>query len=216
MQIIMFLTLGLLVFPKQIIPFLGTGVLVSLILIVVARPLSVFISLIFFKLGIRKKIFISWVGLRGAVPIILATYPLTAGIDHANGIFNLVFFISVTSILIQGTGLPYVAKWLNLVVPESIKKKSILDMELNRESKSVFKTVLIEPGYACIGKSVVDLGLPGSVIITVIERDNKYFISDGSTKLLQGDNLHVIADDTTVLEKLYICLAKQNPSSLLN
>ena len=128
MQIIMFITLGLLVFPKQILPYLGIGILVSFLLILVARPLSVFISLAFFKLDFRKKVFVSWVGLRGAVPIVLAIYPLTAGIEKANIIFNLVFFISVTSVLIQGTSIPLVAKWLNLAVPVNLKKKSVLDL----------------------------------------------------------------------------------------
>jgi potassium/hydrogen antiporter len=210
MQIILFLTLGLLVFPKQIVPYFGIGILISLILIVVARPLSVFISLMFFKLGMRKKLFISWVGLRGAVPIVLATYPLTAGVEKAHVIFNLVFFISVTSVLIQGTGLPLVAKWLNLIVPVSLKKKSALDLELAWKTKSIYNTVVIEPNFTCIGKSIVDIGLPNSIVIALIERDNKYFISEGSTKLLLGDKLYIMADDLKDIEKLYISFGKQN------
>ena len=103
MQIVLFLTLGLLVFPSQIIPYIGVGLLISLFLIVIARPVGVFLSLIFFKMKLRRRFYISWVGLRGAVPIVFATYPLLAGIERANIIFNIVFFISVTSILIQGT-----------------------------------------------------------------------------------------------------------------
>jgi cell volume regulation protein A len=209
MQIIMFITLGLLVFPKQIVPYIGLGLLISLILIFIARPLSVFISLFSFKLGIRKNLFISWVGLRGAVPIILATYPLTTGIDKANIIFNLVFFISVTSILIQGTSLPIVAKWLNLIVPVNLKKKSTLDLELAWRTKSIYNTVSIEPGFSCVGKSIVDVGLPKSVVIALIERENKYFISDGSTKLQQGDKLYIMADDLNDLESLNTCFGKQ-------
>ena len=103
MQIVMFLTLGLLVYPSQIVPVIGPGVLISLFLIFVARPIAVMISLAFFRdLNIRKKLFVSWVGLRGAVPIIFSTYPLIAGIATANNIFNLVFFISASSILLQG------------------------------------------------------------------------------------------------------------------
>ncbi len=91
MQIVLFLTLGLLVFPSQIIPYIGIGLLISLFLIVVARPIGVFLSLIFFKMKLRRRFYISWVGLRGAVPIVFATYPLLAGIDKANMIFNIVF-----------------------------------------------------------------------------------------------------------------------------
>jgi potassium/hydrogen antiporter len=216
MQIILFLTLGLLVFPKQIIPYIGIGLLISLVLIIVARPLSVFISLIFFKIGMREKLFISWVGLRGAVPIVLAMYPLTAGIDKANIIFNLVFFISVTSVLIQGTSLPIVAKWLKLIVPVNLKKKSVLDLELAWETKSIYNTVLIEPNFSCIGKSIVDIGLPNSIIIALIERDNKFFISDGSTKLLQCDKLYIMADDSDAIERLNICIGKQKIDPYLN
>lgn len=208
MQIIMFITLGLLVFPKQILPYLGIGVLVSVLLILVARPLSVFISLVFFKLDVRKKLFISWVGLRGAVPIVLAIYPLTAGVGKANIIFNLVFFISVTSILIQGTTIPLAAKWLNLAVPVNIKKKSVLDLEMGWKTKSLYYVVSIESGFSCVGKTIVDLGLPNSIIIALVERNNKFFISDGATTIHSGDKLYVMADDLRSMRKLNDCLGK--------
>jgi potassium/hydrogen antiporter len=203
MQIIMFITLGLLVFPSQILPHLGIGILLSLILILVARPFSVFISLAFTGLDFRKKLFVSWVGLRGAVPIVLAMYPLTAGVGKASIIFNIVFFISITSVLIQGTTIPLIAKWLNLSVPVNIRKKSVLDLELGWKTKTVYNVVNIEPEFGCSGKTIVDLGLPGSIIIAMVERNNKYFISDGSTKLLEGDKLYVMADDQKSMEKLY-------------
>jgi len=216
MQIILFLTLGLLVFPKQIIPFFGIGILISVILIFVARPLSVFLSLMFFKPGFKEKLFVSWVGLRGAVPIVLATYPLTAGIEKANTIFNLVFFISVTSVLMQGTSLPIVAKWLKLVVPVNLKKKTVLDLELAWETKSIYSTILIQPDFTCIGKSIVDIGLPNSIVIALIERDNKFFISEGSTQLLVGDKLYFMADDSNAIDKLYICFGSQNNGNRIN
>lgn len=209
MQIVLFITLGLLVFPSQILPYLGIGILVSLLLIFVARPLSVFISLSFFKIDVRKKLFVSWVGLRGAVPIVLAMYPLTAGVGKSNIIFNLVFFISITSILIQGTTLPLMAKWLKLAVPVNIKKKTVLDVEQTGKARSVYKVIPIEPGCTNIGKTVVEIGLPNSIIITHIERNNKYFLSDGSTKIMAGDKLHILADDLKSLDKLYICLGRE-------
>ena len=210
MQIIMFITLGLFVFPKQIIPYIGIGLLISLILIFLARPVSVFLSLVFYKAGVRKKLFVSWVGLRGAVPIILATYPLTAGVDKASIIFNLVFFISVTSVLIQGTSLPLVAKWLKLTVPVNLKKKSVLDLELTGKLKNLYNTVFIEPGYSCIGKSIVDIGLPNSIIIALIERNNKFFVPDGSIKLFKGDKLYIMADNAKDLEDLNVCIGARN------
>jgi cell volume regulation protein A len=114
MQIIMFLTLGLLVFPSQIVPIIGVGILISFFLILVARPLAVFLCLFPFKVGFKDKIFISWVGIKGAVPIIFATYPIVAGISGANMIFNIVFFITLTSALIQGSTIHVIAKHLGL------------------------------------------------------------------------------------------------------
>jgi cell volume regulation protein A len=158
----------------------------------------------------RKKLFVSWVGLRGAVPIVLAIYPLTAGVGKSGIIFNLVFFISVTSILVQGTTIPLVARWLNLAVPINIRKKSVLDLELGWKTKSAFNVVTIVEDYACNGKTIVDLGLPPSIIIAMVERNNKYFISEGSTRILTGDKLYVMADDEKSMEKLYICLGKNS------
>jgi potassium/hydrogen antiporter len=209
MQIIMFITLGLLVFPKQILPYMGIGILLSLLLIFVARPISVFLTLAFFKLDFRKKIFVSWVGLRGAVPIVLAIFPLTAGIGKANIIFNIVFFISLSSVLIQGSTIPLAARLLKLAVPVNIRKKSVLDLELGWKTKSVYNVVPIEPGFSCIGKSIVELGLPASIIIAMVERNNKYFISDGSTRLNAGDRLYVMGDDHKSLEKFYAILGKK-------
>lgn len=114
-QICMFITLGLFVFPSEIFPIIGIGLALSAFIIFVARPLSVFISLAFSKYNFREKTFISWVGLKGAVPIILATYPLVEKLPDANEIFNIVFFIVVTSVLIQGWSLPAVARFLKLI-----------------------------------------------------------------------------------------------------
>src|SRR5690606_4112225 len=116
-QIILFLTLGLLVFPSHILPVFWVGLLISGFLIVVARPLSVFLSLLPFRMKPRRRVYIAWVGLRGAVPIVFATYPMLAGIEKADMIFNIVFFISVTSVLIPDTSLPAVARWLHVALP---------------------------------------------------------------------------------------------------
>lgn len=117
MQIIMFLTLGLQVFPSKILPIIGVGVILSLFLMFVARPASVFATLMFTTLTVKEKLFVSWVGLRGAAPIVLATFPLIAGVPKADMMFNLVFFIVLTSVLLQGTTLTLVARWLGLSVP---------------------------------------------------------------------------------------------------
>lgn len=113
-QICMFITLGLFVFPHEIYPIFGIGIVISAFIILVARPLSVFISLAFSKYNLREKTFISWVGLKGAVPIILATYPLVEKLPDANEIFNIIFFVVVISVIIQGWSLPLAAKVLRL------------------------------------------------------------------------------------------------------
>jgi cell volume regulation protein A len=205
MQIIMFITLGLLVTPSAIMPLIGLGLLVSAFLIFIARPLSVFITLHFFKINTREKLFVSWVGLRGAVPIVLATYPMIALVGKSNDIFHLVFFISVTSVLIQGTSLPLVAKWLKLTVPVSSKKKSVLDLEQAWETKSVYKAIPIEPHFNCIGHSIVDLKLPPNIIVALVERRNKFFISEGATRLHAGDVIYVMADDAESIDQLTEC-----------
>jgi cell volume regulation protein A len=199
MQAIMFITLGLLVFPSQIIPYIGVGLLISITLILLARPLSVYISLFLFKISNRKKLFVSWVGLRGAVPIVLATYPLTAGVANANVIFDLVFFISITSILLQGTTLPVVAKWLRLTLPAEVKKATSLDKDLNPKIKSIMTTVIIEPSCPCLGKALVTLQLGSSNAVTAIQRNGRFITPDGFTKIQVGDELSIMSDDLASL-----------------
>lgn len=114
MQIAMFLTLGLLVFPSNMMQFAEKDLWVAFFLIFIARPVSILVTLLFSKFNFREKLMISWVGLRGAVPIVLSTFPLVAGVPKADAIFNLIFFIVLTSILIQGTLIPWVAKWLRV------------------------------------------------------------------------------------------------------
>lgn len=213
MQIVLFLTLGLLVFPSQIVPFIGVGLLISMFMIIVARPVSVFISLMFFKMKLRRRFYISWVGLRGAVPIVFATYPLLAGIDKANMIFNIVFFISVTSVLIQGTTLSIVAKWLNVALPEESKTLSVTDMLLSENPKAEMMEILISPEFFSVDKKIVELGFPKSAIIVMIRRDDSYITPNGSTKIETGDTLIVLADKAEVFSEVYNSL-KNAPRGL--
>ncbi len=120
MQITMFLSLGLLVFPSQLLPIAPIAIVIALFLILVARPISVFMSLLFTKMSLQEKLFISWVGLRGAVPIILAISPITAGIADGRTIFNIVFFIVLISVSVQGLTLAPMARWLRLTVNDRV------------------------------------------------------------------------------------------------
>lgn len=208
MQMVLFLTLGLLVFPSHVIPVIIPGLLISAFLIVVARPVSVFISLIPFKVQRRSRLFISWVGLRGAVPMVFATYPLLAGAEKADMIFNVVFFVSLTSVLIQGTTIPLVSKWLHLKLPMKVKPRTQIDIELADSVKSVLTEIFIPHGSRAVGRQLVDLGLPKTSHISFIERDSKYITPNGATRLKAHDKLFVISenkDDTEkVLEQLEI------------
>ena len=206
MQIILFLTLGLLVFPSQVFPYMGIGLLISIFLILVARPVSVFLSLMFFKMNLRRRFYISWVGLRGAVPIVFATYPLLAGIDKANMIFNVVFFISVTSILIQGTTLTIVSKWLNVALPEKVKKITETDKLILELPKSSLQEFEILPGFQAVDKRIIDLNFPKSAFIVMIKRNEKYIRPGGSTRLEAEDVLMVLADSQDDFIKVNDCL----------
>lgn len=194
MQIVMFLTLGLLVFPSRLVPITGIGVLIALVLMFVARPLAVFISLSFFKMRMKEKLFISWVGLRGAVPIVFATYPLIAGIGKADLIFHLVFFISALSVLLQGYTLPLVARWLKVTVPAKVKKIVSPELESYDTVKSELIEIILAENSTSAGKPIVKLKLPKSALIVLLIRNGRYIQPNGSTVLEEGDKLLLLAD----------------------
>ncbi len=210
MQIVLFLTLGLLVFPSKVFPLMGIGLLISLFLIVVARPISVFLSLMFFKMKLRRRLYISWVGLRGAVPIVFATYPLLAGIDKAEMIFNIVFFISVTSVLIQGTTLSIVSKWLHVALPEKVKKITEIDKLIIEHPKSSLREFEISSGSYTVSKRIVDLNFPKSAFIIMIKRNGEYIRPGGSTQIEANDILMVLADSEEDFIRVNDCLYKPN------
>jgi cell volume regulation protein A len=212
-QIVLFLTLGLLVFPTHILPVIGIGLIISLFLILVARPFSVFISLIFFKMKMRRRVYISWVGLRGAVPIVFATYPLLAGIEKADMIFNLVFFISVTSVLIQGTTLTVVAKWLHVALPEKVKPVSEVEKFIAEIPKSTMRELVVLPEYFAVNKRIVDLNFPKSAFIVMIKRNGEYLRPGGSTEIEAEDLLMVLADNQDDFDKVNKCI--RNPAQMI-
>ncbi len=209
MQIIMFLSLGLLVFPSRILPIVGAGLLIALFLIFVARPLGVFLSLLFFKINNRNRVFISWVGLRGAVPIVFATYPLIAGVEKADMIFNIVFFIAVLSVTLQGTTLGLLAGWLKLSMPEPVRNYP-LDIELSEEVRTELIEIELPVGSPYAGKTLVESGFPSTALIVLIKRQNQYITPRGSTTLEVGDRLMVMADQKETLEEVNQSLGIRN------
>lgn len=194
MQIVMFLALGLLVFPSRIVPVAGAGLAIAACLVFLARPISVFVTLLPSRLSWREKAFISWVGLRGAVPVILATYPLLAGIPQAELLFNAVFFVVLTSVLLQGTSLPLVARWLKVEAPALPKR--VYPIEYTRMSglRSELEELPVPPHSQVAGRAIVDLGLPDAFLIILVARDNDFLVPSGGTVLQAGDILLALSD----------------------
>ncbi len=203
MQIILFLSLGLLVFPSRVIPIMGSGLLIAAFLMFIARPLGVFAGLAFSNSSLRGKLFLSWVGLRGAIPIVFATYPMIAGLDKAGMIFNLVFFISITSVLLQGTTLPVVAKWLKVTItPEpapSTPAIGTIPIVLGAVANDL-KELTLSSSSRARGKKIVDIHLPVSFNIVAIRRNGEYFLPTGATELAENDTLLILANDKDELQ----------------
>jgi len=174
-------------------------------LILVARPISVMISLIKTDFTIREKAMISWVGLRGAVPIILATFPLLAGVKNADLIFNIVFFVVITSSLIQGTSLTVMSKWLQVQSPLPARYARTLPQDIELTSDGALNIFEVKCGAGACGQKIMDLDIPEEVLIVLIERDNAYIIPRGDMTILDGDRLHVLLypDIYSRVEKIF-------------
>jgi cell volume regulation protein A len=198
MQIVMFLVLGLLVFPSRLLPIIGVGLLTAAFLVLVARPVSVFIALAPFRFNVREKLLVSWVGLRGAVPIILATFPFLAGIPSAEIIFNLVFFIVLTSVLVQGTFIPQVARFLGVDTPSTPLPKYPLEYVPEVSVNHYLTEFHIAVGSPNAGKSIMELGLPKDALVVLVRRDGESVAPGGATLLEEGDSILVLGDDESI------------------
>ena len=198
MQIVMFLALGLLVFPSDLVRVIVPGLLIAFFLLLVARPVAVFITLLPWKMPLNEKVLVSWVGLRGAVPIILATYPLVAGVPDAALIFNIVFFIVLISALIHGTSIPTVARWLGLAAPLQEKRKLSREFEVDPNTPSELIELTIPPDASAVGQQVVDLGLPEGALIILMQKEGERFVPSGSTVIEAGDTLLLLTTDDLV------------------
>ncbi len=200
MQICMFLVLGLLVFPSEIVEISMKGLMIALVLILIGRPVSVFLGTMFTGLKTRAKLMVSWVGLRGAVPIIMATFPLVYGLEQAELFFSIVFFVVVTSVLIQGTTIPIIAKWLHVDTPIKEKTRYPIELEPSIDTKAALKEVEIEEGDFSVGKQILELGLPEKVLITLINREGRFIVPRGNTVILYNDRLLILSDKKDVSE----------------
>lgn len=204
-QLTMFLTLGLLVNPNELIPILVPGLIISVVMILITRPLSVFLCLLpFRKMPVKDKVFVSWVGLRGAVPIIFAMLPLAADVPHARLIFNIVFLCTLVSLIVQGTSLGLVANWLGIAEkPKRFKDLEDFDVEFSDEIKSVTTEINITPQMLSYGQDLMSMPFPEKTLVVMVKRQGMYFIPTGKTTLLEHDKLLVITDDQDALRETF-------------
>ncbi|BBA69726.1 potassium/proton antiporter [Geobacter sulfurreducens] len=194
MQITMFLILGLQVYPSHLVPVTLVGLCTAAFLMLVARPVSVFATLLFTPMTVREKTMISWVGLRGAVPIVLATFPLMAGVGKAEMIFNVVFFIVCSSALLQGSTIPLAARWLGLDAPMLAKRRRPFEFEASDEGKGELVEIEISPVSLAVNRQIVDLHLPAGSLIVLIQRRGEFVVPGGGTLIEAGDTVHLLAD----------------------
>lgn len=200
MQIAMFLTLGLLVFPSQLVAVIGTGLIGALVLTLAIRPFQVFVALAFTRYTAAEKLMISWAGLRGAVPIVLATFPLIAGVERANFMFNIVFFIVLVSVLFQGTTIRIVANLLGLNTGSPQQEHHSLEFIPAVGEESRVCDLVVPVGAQAAGMTIRDLGLPRNVLVILIERNGNQIVPSGATVIREGDHLRVLADPTQLNE----------------
>ncbi len=189
----MFVLMGLLVFPREFADVWLQGLLLFLVLTFVARPIAVFVGTLGMSISTRHRVFAAWAGLRGAVPIVLATYPAAAGLAIGNEVFNLVFFAVILSIVVQGSTLGLVARWLRLSEPA--RPKALFNLEMITMAKSDYDMVIVDlPGpKGTPGPRLRDLRLPEGAIITLITRGDTVVLPKGETQLQGWDQVTVLA-----------------------
>jgi potassium/hydrogen antiporter len=196
MQILMFVILGLLVFPSELFTtaILIQGILVSLILILVARPVAVFISTIKMPFSQKERIFLSWAGLKGAVPIVLATFPLLAGIEDSHQIFNVVFFVVLTSALIQGSTIPLLADKLGLNGPKKTTPMQSLELISLGKADAEMIEYEMESDSAIVGKTLMEIPFPEGALVNAVIRNGKLIAPTGNTVIMAGDFLYILSE----------------------
>lgn len=211
-QLVMFLTLGLLVNPSElrwndvVLP----GLIISFVMILFSRPLATFVSLLPFKrYSFRDRVFVSWCGLRGAVPIIFAILCRAENVPHADTIFNIVFFCTLVSLILQGTTLPLMARWLK-VDDTVVEKNKIVsfDIDFPEEIKSATSEIEITKRMLSHGVHLMDLCMPENTLAIMVKRNDSFFVPTGKTRLIEGDKLMVITDNNEALEQTLMKLSE--------
>jgi potassium/hydrogen antiporter len=193
-QIVMFVVLGLLSFPSRLLAVSLQGLLIAIVLILIARPIAVLVSLIPFRFDRRELTLLSWVGLKGAVPITLATFPLLYGVEGSPLIFDVVFFVVVISALVQGWTIPLFARKLGLQVPSDITPPITLEISSLRHVNGDIVDYFIDDQCRASGRRVRELALPTGVVIALVVRNERFIPPQGDTKLESGDHVVVVLE----------------------
>jgi cell volume regulation protein A len=191
-QIGLFVLLGLLVSPSRLPEVIGPALLIGGALLLVARPLSVFASLIWFRMPWSQQAFISWAGLRGAVPIVVATFPLTAQVPDATYIFDTVFVLVVVFTLVQGWSLPWVARRLGIATPLTPRDVQVESAPLDELDADLMQ-MTVPPGSRLHGVYLPELRLPPDAAVVLIVRDGRSFVPDRTTRLMRGDQALLVS-----------------------
>lgn len=200
MQILLFFTLGLLSFPSYLPSLAGSAIALLIFMIFVARPVAVFAILSWFKVGFKEKVFVSWVGLRGAASIVFAIYALTSDVTVVHDIFHLVFFLALFSVTVQGTLIPIIAKKLDLIQDEELVLKTFTDYK--EETITELVEYQIGDNNRIAGKSIVDANIPEEILIVMIKRANNVIVPKGSTVLNKGDTLVLSSNNIENLKNI--------------
>ena len=194
-QIVLFLVLGLLVNPHEMITIAFAGTLIGVFMILFARPLSVMLCLLPFRgINFKSRLFISWVGLRGAAPILFATYPIIAHVEGANIIFNIVFFVTILSLVVQGTTLSMMAHKLDVSEPEP-EKPDHFGVELPEELETKLNAMDVTAEMLVDGVTLKEIALPRGALVMLIRRGQEFIVPNGSVQLRPGDRLLMISQD---------------------
>jgi cell volume regulation protein A len=193
MQIVMYVVLGLMVTTSRLLDVALYGGVISFVLIFFARPISVFSTLLFSKIGFKEQVLISWVGLKGAVPIVLSIFPAAYGVPGSDFIFDIIFFVVITSTLFQGSTIAFLGKKLDLVEEDRNKTSFPIELTNDYDSDSDLTEIIVPKSSHIIDKQIINLNLPEKTLIVLISRDKKFVIPRGDTKILENDILLVLS-----------------------
>ncbi|MDD2206830.1 MAG: potassium/proton antiporter [Aminobacterium sp.] len=213
MQIIMFLVLGLLVFPSHLVGVVWEGLLCAGFLMFIARPVAILLTLIGSSFSLRERLLASWAGLRGAVPIVLATFPLLMGHPRSNEIFNVVFFIVLTSVLFQGKTLMPLARFLKVDKPLLSRPRYPLEFDkTENDVRNETRELDILPGTFSVGKTIGQLSLPSDALILLVRREKNFLVPRGQLTLEPYDTLLVLGEPDALQKVRDIINRKEEPA----